>query len=165
VSGKILAMQRSEFKEMIRYLDTHKEINTIYVYELSRMGRNLLDAITTFIQLEERGYRIKSLSEPWTHTEDPAMRKFMIMIVSWLNEQELHRLSDRTKEGMARVKKYGSKSGNPIGRPAIIPDKETVEKLKADGKKWGEIAAIFRMDVTTLYRYRKVWKRKELGRS
>ena len=45
-----------------------------------------------------------------------------------------------------------------------MPDKETVLKLKDDGKSWKEISGIFSIDESTLFRYRQSWKRKELGR-
>jgi len=165
VSGKKLALERPEYREMIRYLGTHPDIKTIVVYELSRLGRNMLDAITTFINLEKQGYRIWSLTETWTHQEDPNMRNFMILIVSWMNEQELIRLSQRTKAGMDRVRKYGSKSGKPIGHPSKAPDRGVVMDLRDNQKKsWKFIADTFHMDISTLFRYRRDWKRRDLGR-
>ena len=164
VSGSKPAMSRPEYREMIRHLDTHPLVKTIVVYELSRIGRDMLDSINTFIGLERRGYMIWSISESWTHTQDPNMRTFMVSIVSWLNEQELKRDSKRIKLGMESARVHGTRSGKPIGKPAKIPDKETVGLLRKEKKSWGEIAGIFHMDVSTLYRYRRNWKRDELGR-
>lgn len=164
ISGKKLALERPEYKEMIRYLEKHPEVTRIVTYELSRLGRNLLDSITTFLNLEKQGYMIWSLTESWTHQEDPNMRSFMILIVSWMNEQEVIRLSTRTKAGMDRARLHGTRSGKSIGRQPKTPDKETVMKLSADGKSWKEISGIFNIDESTLFRYRKMWKRKELGR-
>jgi putative DNA-invertase from lambdoid prophage Rac len=164
ISGKRPALERPEYKELIKYLEKHPEVKRIVTYELSRLGRNMLDSITTFLNLERQGYMIWSLTESWTHQEDPAMRSFMILIVSWMNEQELIRLSTRTKSGMERAKIHGTKSGKPIGRQPKTPDKETVMKLKDDGKSWKEISTIFNIDESTLFRYRQLWRRKELGR-
>lgn len=171
VSGKTPAMTRPEFKAMIDYIDKHPGTQRILVYEVSRLGRNMLDSINTFITLESRGLHIVSLKETWTQQEDPAIRPLLVMIMSWVNAQELQRLSDRTKLGMERVKKYGSKSGNPIGRPAKSPQKTEVVamragKLSEDGKPWPwcKIAAHYNMDGSTLYRYRKKWKSQDLGR-
>lgn len=171
VSGKIPAMTRPEFKAMVEYIEFHPEVKRILVYEVSRLGRNMLDSITTFITLENKGLHIISLKEQWTQQEDPNIRPLLIMIMSWVNAQELQRLSDRTKLGLERVKKYGSKSGKPIGRPSILPQKSEVAamragKLSEDGKPWPwcKIAAHFKMDTSTLYRYRKKWKALDLGR-
>jgi DNA invertase Pin-like site-specific DNA recombinase len=164
VSGSKLAMERTDFKEMIKYIKEHPNIKTIVVYELSRLGRNMLDAITMFITLEKQGYRIWSLTEDWTHQDDPSMRSLMLLIVSWMNEMELKRLSQRTKAGMDRVRLHGSKSGKPIGRPSSDPNKEVVMNLRSEGKSWKFIADTFKMDISTLFRYRRDWRRKELGR-
>jgi putative DNA-invertase from lambdoid prophage Rac len=164
ISGKRPALERPEYREMIKYLESHPQIKRIVTYELSRLGRNLLDSITTFLNLESKGYMIWSLTESWTHQEDPAMRSFMVLVVSWMNDQEVKRLSTRTKAGMDRAKIHGTKSGKPIGRQPKMPDKETVLKLKEDGKSWKEISSIFSIDESTLFRYRQSWHRKELGR-
>ena len=112
ISGKRPALERPEFREMIKYLEKHPEVRRIVTYELSRLGRNLLDSITTFLNLESKGYMIWSLTESWTHQEDPAMRSFMVLVVSWMNEQELKRLSTRTKAGMERLRYMGLRAEN-----------------------------------------------------
>jgi len=164
ISGSKLAMERTDFKEMMKYIKDHSNIKIIAVYELSRLGRNMLDAITMFITLEKQGYRIWSLTEDWTHQDDPSMRSLMLLIVSWMNEMELKRLSQRTKAGMDRVRLHGSKSGKPIGRPSSDPNKEVVMNLRSEGKSWKFIADTFKMDISTLFRYRKNWRRIDLGR-
>ena len=165
ISGKKLALERPDYREMIRYLGTHPDVKTIVVYEISRLGRNMQDSINTFLNLEKQGYRIWSLTEAWTHQEDPNMRNFMILIVSWMNEQELIRISQRTKAGMDRVRKFGSKSGKPIGHPPKSPDRDVVMDLRENKKKsWKFIADTFHMDISTLFRYRRDWKRRDLGR-
>ena len=162
ISGKRLAMERPEYRVMIKYLEKHTDMKTIVVFELSRLGRNMLDSITTFLTLEKQGYQIWSLTEQWTHQSDVNMRSFMILIISWMNEQELIRLSVRTKAGIERARLHGTKSGKPIGRPTTDPDKETVMKMHDEGKTWKAIAHIFRIDESTLFRYRQRWRRKEL---
>jgi putative DNA-invertase from lambdoid prophage Rac len=163
ISGKRLALDRPEYRAMIRYLEKNPHIKVIVVYELSRLGRNMLDSISTFLLLEEKGYFIWSLTEEWTHQEDPAMREFMILIVSWMNAQELKRLSNRTKAGIDRARVHGTKSGKSIGRQAKLPDKETVMTMKEAGKSWREISDIFHIDESTLFRYRQKWRRTEIN--
>ena len=160
VSGKRPALERPEYKQMMRYLEQNPDTKKIVVYELSRLGRNMLDSITTFLQLEERGYFIWSLTEDWTHQEDPSMREFMILIVSWMNKKELDRLSTRTKAGLERAKAQGK----ILGRPELALDKEQVIRMNQEGKSWKEISSVFRVDESTLFRYRQKWKRQELAR-
>jgi DNA invertase Pin-like site-specific DNA recombinase len=164
VSGTKAPMERAEYRAMIKYLQEHPDTKTIVIYELSRLGRNMQKSIETFVGLETDGYIIWSLTEDWTHNSEPSMRSLMLVIVSWMNEQEIKRLSGRTKVGMDRVRKYGSKSGKPIGKPRKEPSEETVRILKESGKNWKQIAFDLGMEVSTLFRYRQTWKRKELGR-
>jgi DNA invertase Pin-like site-specific DNA recombinase len=164
VSGTKPALDRTEYREMMRYLSAHPDTRMIKVYELSRLGRNMQDVINTFLDLEKQGYIIWSLTEAWTQQTDKTMRELMMLIVSWMNKQELTRLSQRTKDGMNRARDHGTKSGKPIGKPPADPNKELVEHMRKEGKKWGEIAGVFHMDTSTLFRYRQVWKRKEINR-
>lgn len=165
VSGTKAPMERAEYRAMIKYLQEHPSIKTIVLYELSRLGRNMQKSIETFIGLEKEGFTIWSLTEEWTHTGDPNMRSLMLAIVSWMNEQEQKRLSARTKLGMDRVKKYGSKSGKPIGKPRKNPERSEVESMRNDRLSWHKIADRLGMEVSTLYRYRMQWRRQDLGRS
>jgi DNA invertase Pin-like site-specific DNA recombinase len=164
VSGSRPALERTDFKDMMKYLETHPDVKYIVVYELSRLGRNLQDSINTFLNIEKMGYRIWSLTETWTQQDDPNLRSLMLLIVSWMNNQELLRLSQRTKAGMDRVRKHGSKSGLPIGRPSAGINKEVVTTLRKEGKSWKFIADTLKIDISTLFRYRESWRKSELGR-
>ena len=88
----------------------------------------------------------------------------MILIVSWMNEQELVRISGRVKAGMDRAKLHGTKSGKMIGRPSKSPDFETVDQMRSVGKGWKEISEVFHIEPCTLFRYRQKWKREQLER-
>jgi len=164
VSGSRPALERTDFKDMMKHLEAHPDVKYIVVYELSRLGRNLQDSINTFLNIEKMGYRIWSLTETWTQQDDPNLRSLMLLIVSWMNNQELLRLSQRTKAGMDRVKKHGSRSGLAIGRPAVNLDKGIVMNLRKEGKTWKFIADTFKTDISTLFRYRESWRKSELGR-
>ncbi|MCK9570294.1 recombinase family protein [Candidatus Pacearchaeota archaeon] len=162
ISGTKAPMERAEYRAMIKYLQEHPDTKTIVIYELSRLGRNLWKSIETFIGLEKEGYTIWSLTEEWTHASEPSMRNLMLMLVSWMNEQEQKRLSARTKLGMDRVRKYGSKSGKPIGKPKKNPDRIEVEAMRSTGLSWHKISDRLGLEISTLYRYRMQWKRADL---
>jgi len=164
ISGKTDARSRTDFRAMMKYIGEHKEIKHIVVYELSRFGRNMQDSINLFLDLEKSGYRIYSLTESWTHTDDPAMRSLMLSIVSWMNEQELVRLTSRIKAGIDRAKTQGTKSGKPIGRPSKEIDPEVIDALRTKGMSWNKISVTLDCDPATIYRARRQWKAKELGR-
>jgi DNA invertase Pin-like site-specific DNA recombinase len=55
--------------------------------------------------------------------------------------QERIQISDRTKAGLRRVKREGTRSGNPIGRPSAQVDMEKVAKRRAKGESFRSIAS------------------------
>jgi DNA invertase Pin-like site-specific DNA recombinase len=164
ISGAKPAMSRADYRAMVKYLEEHKEVTTIVTYELSRFGRNLQDSINLFLDWEKQGYHIYSISEQWTHQSDPNMRSLMVLIVSWMNQQELIRDSQRIKVGMERAMMHGTKSGKPIGREPKKPDIKKITDMRNDGLSWHKIADTCGMEVSTLFRYRKSWKLESLGR-
>lgn len=162
VSGKTDARNRPEFKRMLKYIEEHPEPEgyEIIVFELSRIGRSMLDTLNTFVELENKGIRIVSLSESWTQTNDKMMRQLLVSIVSWLNQQELIRLSERTKAGIERARDQGKQ----IGAPKKRVDRDLVEDLRKKGMSWNKIAAQLNIDPITIYRRKQKWKEMELGR-
>ena len=149
---------------MMKYLDSHPEIKTVAVFEISRLGRKFQDSINTFLDLEKRGVMVYSLTEVWTQVQDPVMRPLLISIMSWVNDQALTSLKHRIKAGIEHAKKYGTKKGGPIGKPPKNLDRTTVDTLRASGMSWHKIADTLGCEITTLYHYRKEWTAQDLGR-
>ena len=161
---KYQAMERPDFRRMIEFVDTNPQYNTLLIYEISRLGRNMLDSITTFGELEgKRNIRVYSLTEPWTYSIDEDNRPLMISIFSWMNEMEAKRISRRTKAGQARAVREGKK----LGKPIAVPDekRQIVENLRERGWTWDEIAhhKDINCDESTLRRTRERWRRQDLG--
>lgn len=162
ISGKTDAKSRPEFKRMLKYIAEHPtdEGYQIIVFELSRIGRSMLDTLNTFVELENGGVQILSLTESWTQTGDPSIRQLIVGIVSWLNQEELKRLSTRTKAGIERARAQGKQ----IGAPKKKVDQDLVMALRKEGISWNRIAAQLNIDPITLYRRKRKWKALELGR-
>jgi putative DNA-invertase from lambdoid prophage Rac len=162
---KYRAMERPDFRRMIEFVDNNPQYNTLLVYEISRLGRNMLDSITTFSELEgRRNIRVYSLTEPWTHSIDDDNRPLMISIFSWMNEMEAKRISRRTKAGQLRAKLEGKTLGKPI---AIANEKRSlINELRQRGWTWDEIAhhREINCDESTIRRTRERWRRQDLGR-
>lgn len=164
ISGSVPALSRPDFKEMMKYLGTHKEVKFIAVFELSRLGRSFQDSINTFLDIEKTGVMVYSLTEPWTQITDQRMRELLIAIMSWVNQQELTSLKQRIRAGIEHAKKFGTKRGGPIGKPPLNIDREVVETLRSKKMSWRKIADSIGCEVSTLFKYRQTWKRKDLGR-
>ena len=155
---KFKGMERPAFRDMIRYVDTHPNVNTLVIYELSRLGRNWADSINTWnVLTTEKGINIISLTEPFTHNVDEDNKKILISIFAWLNEQESKRTSLRTKAGQYRAKQ---EKGIKIGRlPKVYFQRKLVEELRERKWSWDEIAhhKDIHCDPSTLHRTRKQW--------
>lgn len=161
VSGVKLAMSRPDFKRMINDLTNSDDSECIiWVFEISRIGRDWIDSINTFIDLEKKGIQVYSITETWTQTSNPDMRKLLLSIVSWLNEQEVKRLSIRVKAGLERA----VEQGKILGRPIKNVSSDLVSQMLEEGKNRREIADKLNIGYSTVYRRELQWKKDRLGR-
>jgi len=70
------------------------------------------------------------------------VRDLLLAIFSWVAEQELRRLVERTRAGIERARLKGTKSGKPIGRPRRLlgVDVERARAMSAAGRSVRAIA-------------------------
>ncbi|NLH78380.1 MAG: recombinase family protein, partial [Acidobacteria bacterium] len=152
------AEDRPGFKRMEEYIKAHPgEVQYLYVYEISRLGRTTLDTLNTIERLEKgMGVKVWSLSpnESFMTTEDGACRELLLMLMSWVARRELDNLIDRTRRGLDRARAEGKILGRP--RQEITPEQaRAVKKMKEEGKNWEDIAKELNIPLTRLYRWRK----------
>jgi DNA invertase Pin-like site-specific DNA recombinase len=81
-------------------------------------------------RLRDYGVEFESYTEPHFRTTGPA-GELMIAVAAWIAKQERIRLSERTRAGIHRVRRAGTR----WGRPKKIIDRERVRALAAQG--WG----------------------------
>ncbi|MGD1835997.1 MAG: recombinase family protein, partial [Nitrososphaeraceae archaeon] len=122
VSGKIPAVQRKGFQELMDIVKTSK-VDAVLVYELSRVGRTFWDTLDAIKAIEQYSPLIScSPRESFLQTTDSSIRKLMIGILTWVAEREREVLVQRTKDGMNKAKS----AGKEIGRPQKIIDKNNL---------------------------------------
>src|SRR6188474_2474697 len=147
ISGKIPATQRKGFNEMIEVVKT-AAIDTILVYELSRVGRTFWDTLDAIKAIEKYCPLIScSPKESFLQTTDASVRKLMIGILTWVAEREREMLIQRTKDGMIRAKM----SGKNIGRPKKTLDKDTLIRMLSQNIPRNKIAKNLGISKATLY--------------
>lgn len=153
ISGTIPPKKRPGFKAMLEYTESHPEVKYLVVFELSRLGRTLIETLTTINGLEERGIMVWSLSpnEAFTRSEDRSIRQLLVAIIAWVAQRERENLVERTRAGLDRARA----DGKILGRPRKTIDWVLVEELRAEGRSWSEVAHVLRTPVMTLYRRRK----------
>ena len=148
VSGKIPAIRRNAFKEMLDIIQA-ESVDAILVYELSRVGRTFWDTLDAIKAIEEYAPLIScSPRETFLQSTEPSVRKLMIGILTWVAEREREMLVQRTKDGMKRAKD----SGKSIGRPQAMIDKNILVKLLAENTPRSRIAKDLGISKATLYK-------------
>ena len=55
--------------------------------------------------------------EEFTGLEGKLLRNQMFELVCYIAQKEREKIFQRTKEGLKHVKEFGSKTGNPVGKP------------------------------------------------
>lgn len=161
ISGLTLAKNRKAFKRVYEMIQ-NGEVNRLYVFELSRIGRSSAETLQLFIDIELKGVQIISLSpnEAWTKLVDENMkgiRNIFVSMFAWFADIEKKSLSERTKLGQERARKEGKK----IGRPENEPDKKEFNRLKATGLKPAQIARVMQIPTSTFYKWVEKWEEEE----
>jgi len=135
VSGVIPAKKRKGFKEMLAYIHQirkergEEEEIRLYVYEISRLGRDMLDTVMMIRKLEEElGVKVYSVSEKecFLNTQEESIRKLILSIFAWVAEREVELTRQRIHEGIERARR----EGKVIGRPKVVLTEKQVRSVK-----------------------------------
>lgn len=103
--------------------------DTLTVTRLDRLGRSMLDTLTTLHELAENGVRVRALDLD-LDTDTPAGR-MVVHVMSALSEWEREMIRARTREGLAHARARGRVGGR---RRALSPaDQDAVRAILADG--------------------------------
>ena len=152
VEAESTRKRRPEFERMVQDART-RAFDVLLIWSLDRLGRDTLSNMLTIAELDRLGVRVISSQEPWLDTTGPT-RTLLVAIFSWVAEQERNTRSERTRAGLERVRREGSKSGRPIGRPRRL-DGATLARvfdLRAAGRSVRSIAMALRVPRPTVQR-------------
>jgi len=116
VSGAKPAMERDGFKQMLNALESMQAIRTIVVFDITRLGRDMLDVMDTYKYLTEKGYNILFVKHPELNVIQStplaeAVRKATLAMLSVTAEIERALISERTRSALARAKAMGKHIG------------------------------------------------------
>ena len=127
-----------------------READTVVVWKLDRLGRNMLHILQTVKELTDRGVTLVSVTDG-IDSSTPAGR-MMIGVLGSLSEYERELIRERTALKRASSRANGTK----FGRPRKVDDAEhitTAKRMKADGHTGKDIAKYLGVSRATLYRY------------
>src|SRR5712691_2923361 len=122
--------------------------DTLIVWKLDRLGRNLRDLITLLDELRTQGIKFQSLTEH-IDTETAAGRA-MWQMIGVLAELERSLITERTRAGVQAAKGRGVKFGR---KPKLTAQqKRHARQLLDQGETVQDVANLLNVHRTTLYR-------------
>lgn len=177
ISGAIKAKDRGEFAKVLEYI-TKNKVDHLLVWELSRLGRKMVDVINTIENLSENKINVYCKKEGFNTLDDKGNKQIMtniiISVLSGFSEMERETIKARSISGIrasvARggigtggVKAYGYKNDHGL----LIVDKEEAKVVKEIYGKYlnglgTQQIANYLNNHGVLTRYNKEYKGKEV---
>lgn len=128
-----------------------RRFDAVLVWRLDRLGRSLLETFGNVERLHERGVQVVSVKDGALDTSTPSGRLQIGMLCACA-EYERGLVRERTIEGLNRVRRMGSASGKPIGRPRAVLDLDAIELRIANGTTFVTLAKELGVSERTLRR-------------
>ena len=119
------------------------QVDAVLVWKLDRFGRSVLDLLANVRILSDAGVTFIATSQSITiRPKGDALSNLLVTMLAGIAEFERTLIVERTRLGLARARREGTKSGKPFGRPRAVdkPTPAAVRRLRAAGKSWSEVA-------------------------
>ncbi|MDC9594181.1 recombinase family protein [Xenorhabdus sp. IM139775] len=130
-------------------LDNLKPGDTLVVWKLDRLGRSVKNLIALNERLTHANVHFHSLTDS-IDTSTP-MGRFFFYVMSALAEMERELIIERTNAGLAAARSQGRIGGRPV---ALSEENfQCACQLLSEGKTRREIADIFSVSLSTIYKY------------
>ncbi len=134
---------------LARVLDKLRNGDTLVVWKLDRLGRQVRDLVELVGELEKRGVHLRSCTDA-IDTSTPAGRFFFHVMAS-LAQMERELLIERTRAGLQAATAQGRVGGR---KRKMTPSKiQAARKLLDVGVSPREVALNLGVSVPTLYRW------------
>lgn len=114
---------KSDRPGMMAAIDCLREGDTLVVTRIDRLGRSMLDALETLMDLDGRGIRVQA-QDVGVDT-GTAMGKFVVHVNLALAQMEREQMIERTREGIAHARKQGRTPGpKPTPKPKLTGERK-----------------------------------------
>ncbi|WP_031425411.1 recombinase family protein [Flavimarina sp. Hel_I_48] len=146
-------------KSLNKLWDFVRSGDTIIVWKLDRLARSLIHFTKLMTELEEKGVKFKSITEPFIDTtKQSSHSKFLINMFAALAQLERDIIIERTKAGMESAKQRGIVLGAPKGLSKKNQQKAVLcEEYFRDGKLTvSEICSQLKISRATYYKYLRI---------
>ena len=146
----VMSGARDDRPGLAALLEYVREGDTVVVWKLDRLGRNMLHILQTVMELTDRGVTLVSATDGIDSST--AAGRIMIGVLGSLAEYERELIKERTA-----LKRAASRAnGTRFGRPKKVGDANhvaTARRMKLDGHTAKDIAKYLGVSRATLYRY------------
>lgn len=164
VSGKIPFSEREKGRELTQLVQ-NSEVDEVVVEELSRLGRNTIDTLTTLKFFEENGVNVvvKSMGnlQSMVNGKKNPIWNLITSVMSSLYELERENILERTEMGRKMYVMKGGKLGRKVGTTESRNDflkKDRTQKiisLLEKGKSVRDISSRLGVSPKTIVKVRK----------
>ena len=145
ISGGVCAMERPQFRNMVQ--NKLEPGDELIVLKLDRLGRDMIDVLSTVDMLRAKGIIVKSLDLDGVDLTSSAGR-FQMSVLAAVANFEKDRIRERTQEGLAKAKADGKK----LGRPNAVST-ERIQECKSEGLSQSMAAKKLDVSIATIKRY------------
>ena len=125
--------------------------DTIVVWRLDRLGRNMADLITLVNELNERGVSFHSLEENITMDKSSSTGQLLFHLFAAFAEFERNLILERSSAGRIAARARGRYGGRP--EKLNNKDLKLLKTLYDNGTPIKTIAEQWQVSRTTIYRY------------
>lgn len=152
ISGTI-DFQKRELGKLIEVL---KKDDEIIVSELSRISRSMIDINTLAKIFVDKGVKVFCIKEN-LEIGDTAIGLMVMNVFAFSAQIERERISERTKEALAKLKSDGIHLGRPFGfsYQKLVKHKKKIKKLLDKKVSKTEISKLMNCSWPTLQRFIK----------
>ena len=164
VSGKIPFSERTEGNKLTQLVNEGK-VSEVVVEELSRLGRNTIDTLTTLKSFEDNGVNVvvKSMGnlQSMVNGKKNPIWNLITSVMSSLYELERENILERTEMGRKMYVMNGGKLGRKVGTTENRSDflkKEKTQKIVSlleKGKSVRDISGRLGVSTKTVVKVRK----------
>lgn len=112
------------------------KFDVILVTKLDRMMRNITNMEALITSLEGQGVGLIAIDQGISTVGEDMTAKLIRRTISAVAEWEREMIVCRVKEGVAKAKRHGTRTGRPFGRPSAKIPQEAIKAVLA-GARYG----------------------------
>lgn len=129
-----------------------RQFDCLLVYKIDRLGRSVAQVVNNIQKLDQHGVRFIAVSQGLDTNQASPTSRLLLHILCAVAEFERELIRERVNAGIANAKKHGTRSGNRIGRPFRVVDREGLRSERAGGASFPDLAKRYGVSLRTAQR-------------